>query len=279
MSDFASEAKLSTSRPAKEFVELPHDMRSADTAQDSLEIAELFIATVQGDFSLESCAIEAGELVKSSQPIPRRSKANFALAAQILRTLAPLPDAIEQWVINLFDQRTADLYMREDWESVTYRIKEIRRRRKGRPWNPLYTDWVSSLPADTLNAVEALRSNLAEILTDDLTALCIAFANKRPLSAADRAWLADLFDPASQFDFQINARTFVRRNRGAKAIGPNPAWFGWEASRRVADLLRDGVLWKTAIWQIAKEYCKSESHIESAVQFGRIARKAFIDRP
>lgn len=137
---------------------------------------------------------------------------------------------------------------------------------------------MDSLPHATRIAVEALRSELAEVSDDNLTLLSIVLADMRPLSAENRTWLADVFDPCSTFDFQINARTLVRRFPGARSAGPNRSWFGWEAAPKVDEMLKSGVRWKRAIWVVAQEYGKSASHIESAVQFWRISEKVAAER-
>ncbi len=223
------------------------------------ELASLFITTVQGDFSPESCVLIKGALARSEKPIPRAAQPNLSLLAQLLRSTTQLPEKIETWVVELFNQQG----------NSTCRVKEIRRRKAGRPWNPRYLSWLDSLPADTREAAMSIRNALADAgCTNDFYALHLTLQNSRPLSLSQRAWLADIFAPASPFDFQV--RTLVRRRRGAKPIGLNPCWFGWEAARKVEELL-NVTYWEAAIAQVASEYGKHRSHIESAVQFRRIA--------
>lgn len=225
------------------------------------ELAKLFITTVQGDFSPESCVLIKGALAHSEKPIPRATQPNLSLLAQLLRSTTPLPEQIETWVVELFNQQG----------DSTCRVKEIRRRKAGRPWNPRYRSWFDSLPTDTREAAMSIRNALADAgCTSDFCALHLALQNSRPLSLSQRAWLADIFAPASHFDFQV--RTLVRRRRGAKPIGLNPSWFGWEAALKVEELL-NVTYWEAAIAQVAREYGKGRSYIENAVQFRRIAKK------
>lgn len=250
---------------------------AVEASLDHEELAKLFIATAQGDVSIKSCVVQDGQLLSSEEAIGRRWGPNLAIVAQLLRATTPLPDVIEQWLVSLFDQHKTAQDGVKPWEASTCRIKEIRRRRRGRPRNPRYTHWVNSLPDATRIAVEALKSDFAEV-TDNLTMLGIALANVGPLSAENRTWLADVFDPYSTFDFQVNARTFVRRNSGTKPIGPNPNWFGWAAGAEFEKKLQNGVLWKEAKWEIAREYKKSEAHVEIALQFWRIREKVRRDK-
>ena len=225
------------------------------------ELAELFIATVQGDFSPDSCAVVNGALVRADKPIPRAAQPDLALLSKLLRSPSPLPERIETWVIELFNQQG----------DSGCRVKEIRRRTAGRPWAPRFASWLDSLPADILDVAMQVRSPLAKAgYISDFDALYFALVDRRPLSANARAWLADIFSSKSRFDFQV--RTIVRRTRGAKPIGLNPTWFGWEAARKVEALLKE-TYWEAAIAQVAEEYDKRPSYIESAVQFRRIAKK------
>lgn len=230
------------------------------TAEDD-ELARLFITTVQGDNSPESCVVVNGVLERSPKAIARATKPNLAILEQLLRSTRPLPEQIETWMIELFNQQS----------NSTYRVKEILRRKAGRPWNPRYKTWFDSLPVETFEMARSIRSTLADAgCPDDFFAVYLAFKNCRPLSPSQRAWLTEIFAPKSQFDFQV--RTIVRRIRGAKPIGLNLSWFGWEAAHKVEDLLRE-TYWEAAVAQVAEVYGKSPSYIESAVQFRRIAKR------
>lgn len=241
-------------------------MNLDSTTVKSDELAALFITTVQGDFSPESCIVLNGALVRSDKPIARAAKPDLALLAQLLGSSAQLPEQIETWLIELFNQQGTS----------ACRAKEIRRRAAGRPWHPRFETWFDSLPAETLEIASSTKSSLRDAgYPNDFCALHISIKNSRPLSPGQRAWFTDIFDPNSLFDFQV--RTIVRRVRGAKPIGLNPSWFGWEAACKVEELLEE-TFWEAAIAQIAKEYGKSASYVQSAVQFRRIAKKvgAFV---
>ena len=110
-------------------------MTAKVTTSTDTELVKLFITTVQGDFSPESCVVVNGAIARSDSPIARATKPTLALLAQLLRSATPLPEQIETWVIELFNQQG----------NSTSRIKEIRRRNAGRPWSPRYVTWFDSL--------------------------------------------------------------------------------------------------------------------------------------
>ena len=211
------------------------------------DLAELFIRTVQGDYSPVSCAVLIDKLGLSDQPVARHAKPDLALLSKYLRVAPTLPLAIEEWLITLFYQDPAVWDGRDD---RICRVKEIRRRRRGRPWNARCPTWASSLPLGTGQAFEALKISMPDDRQfDDLTILSLALDRNRPLSKPIRDWLAETFDPDSRSDFRI--RTITRRIEGSKAIGPNPSGWAHEAAREVASLRNQGMSRKSATYDVA----------------------------
>lgn len=234
-------------------------MDRADSFDD--ELAEVFIKTVQGDYSPKSCVVAAGKLTFSDRPVAWHATPNLALLSQYLRSPQKLPVAIEDWLIALFNQESAIWGGRDD---RICRVKDIRRRKRGRPWNPRYPTWSSSLPSKTLQAFEVLKSSETdERECDDLTILSFVLDRSCPLSTPIREWLAELFDPDSIFDFRVKAIT--RRTEGSKPIGHNPDWWGREAAREVARLQQQGMSRTSATHQVAINLRKPFGTVANAV--------------
>jgi hypothetical protein len=261
----------------KAISEKPTSQSSPALVETNEDLAELFIATVQGEFSANSCAFINAKLVRVHEPIARGAPVNLSLAASFVRHPAPLPESIEQWLISLFDQRVPDPSVTLFAGASACRIREIRRRRRGRPRNPRYLDWIGSLPSGARADFEFTKSETPPMDYDDLTMLHLVLIRRRPLQMADRKWIADILDPASGFDFQVNTRTFVRRLRGAKPVGFDPGWYGWDAAREVEELLeqqRPNICWEAAIESVRNKHGKSASQIESAVEYWRIIKNS-----
>jgi hypothetical protein len=228
------------------------------------DLAGLFIKTVQGDYSLESCVVLGDKLVKSDQPVAWHAEPNLTLLSRYLRATSTLPSAIEEWLIALFNQNYATWGGRDD---RICRVKEIRRRGRGRPWNARYPTWASSLPSETLQAFEGLKnSKTEEGEFDDLTIFSLVLARNRPLSSPVREWLAETFNPESEFDFRIRAVT--RRMEGSKPIGPNPSGWRHDAVREVMKLRKQGMSRKSATCEVAISLNKPFDTVAYAVDLG-----------
>ena len=222
-------------------------MGAGQSADEMLET--LFIHTVQGCALPESCIVVGGALARSDQPIPEKTKPNLALLALYLRTSPDISERLRDWGVTLFrPTRPEPLPHKNDlhpWEpgwkplahsgeateiekeapfkglrydrgdaAVACRVKAIERRKRGNPKSARYAHWIESLPAETRQRMIAVKQKLADSLAvDDFTLLYLTLKD-RPLSPDDRAWLADVFDPASSFDFQI--KEIVRRRSGRK---------------------------------------------------------------
>ena len=222
-------------------------MVRANPVDDGL--AELFIKTVQGDYSPESCALVAGKLEPSNQPVAWHARPNLALLSKYLRVAPILPVAIEEWLVALFDQDYATWGGRDD---RVCRVKEIRRRKRGRTRNAGFPTWASSLPSETQQAFVVRKSSMPQVgEVDDLTILSRVLDENRPLPTPICQWLADMFDPVSTFAFRI--RTLTRRIEGSKPIGANPWAWGPNAARMVLRRREQGTSRKTATYDVAKE--------------------------
>ena len=228
------------------------------------DLAALFITTVQGDYSPASCVVLGNKLVRSDEPVAWHAEPNLTLLSQYLRATSTLPIAIEEWLIALFNQNYATWGGRDD---RICRVKEIRRRRRGRPWNERYPTWTSSLPSETLQAFQALKNSTTEVGEfDDLTILSLVLNRNGPLSAPVRKWLAETFDPDSKFDFRIKAIT--RRTEGSKPIGLNPIGWRHEAVREVTRLRKQGMSRKSATCEVAINLNKPFDTVAYAVDLG-----------
>ena len=211
------------------------------------DLAGLFITTVQGDYSPESCVLLEDRLVLSDQPVARHAKPNLTLLSNYLRAAPILPIAIEEWLIALFNQDRATWDGRDD---RICRVKEIRRRSRGRPRKVGYPAWAASLPLETRQTFEALKSSMPqEEDLDDLTILSFVMDRNSPLSTPVREWLAETFDPNSKSDFRI--RTITRRIEGTKPIGLNPSAWRNDAAREVSTLRKNGMSRKSATYDVA----------------------------
>ncbi|WP_150293096.1 hypothetical protein [Sphingobium estronivorans] len=102
-----------------------------------------------------------------------------------------------------------------------------------------------------------------------------------PLPPVAREWLADLFDPDAESDYQI--KTLARRRRGAKQVGISN---NWDAARYALERMDCGDqaddpqarddradTWEVAIMVAAEKFRISESAVEAAVKSYREAKE------
>lgn len=285
-------------------------MLDLDDTQPTDEILEaLLIKTVQGHPSPASCLVVAGKLVQSDQPIPKCAKPNLTLLALYLRTAAAVSDTSRDWIVTLFRATRPDTrspYLRP-WEenskdrgdasknseseeaarlrgqqyncrdiSTACRVKAIERRKRGNPKNARYTHWTESLPVKTRMRMQVIKLNLTDTPpVNDFTLLYLTLKD-RSLSAHDRVWLADIFDPASSFDFQV--KEILRRQPGREpaneTLSPQMRKAAEEIERRCVEDKRKPPSERTGlkkiVYEVATLYGKQPAWAASALSFARV---------